>query len=577
MSLDRILDDRQRHLAASVENELTQLLGVLARSAADRRDTKTVETALAQLSELFLLVVVGEFNAGKSTFINALLGSELLEEGVTPTTSRVQRLKHGETREAAVAGDGIFERSAPFGLLRDVSIVDTPGTNALEREHERLTRDFVPRADLVLFVTSADRPFTESERQFIEAIREWGKKLVLVINKIDILRSEAEVDQVTGFVRDSAVGLLGFEPDLFPIAARKALDAKLDEQGSGGHDSRFAALENYVVNTLDEAERVRLKLSSPLGVGLKMAAKYLTAVDGGLGLLADDVAALDDIERQLELYKEDLGRQFEFRLADLDNILHEFEHRGDEFFEETFRLPRAVDLLNKARVQAEFERYVIADAPQRIESKVDEIIDWMIGAELEQWKAVTARLEQRTGQHADRLIGSLGSFEYDRGQLLETVGRAARRSVDAFDRRREARRLAESVQTAVAGAALMEVSAIGLGAVVTMMATTQLADVTGILAASTLAVLGLFVLPARRRKAKRQLSAKIAGLREQLMGALRAEFGREVERSVERTREAFAPYTRFVRAERERLEGARDELEARVTAFEDLRARVEAL
>ena len=62
---------------------------------------------------------------------------------------------------------------------------DTPGTNAIHREHERLTREFVPRSDLVLFVTSADRPFTESERGFLQGIRDWGKKIVVVVNKMD--------------------------------------------------------------------------------------------------------------------------------------------------------------------------------------------------------------------------------------------------------------------------------------------------------------------------------------------------------------------------------------------------------
>jgi predicted GTPase len=74
----------------------------------------------------------------------------------------------------------------PVEWLRDINIVDTPGTNAVIRKHEQITSEFVPRADLILFVTSADRPFTESERQFIERIRDWGKKVVFVVNKIDI-------------------------------------------------------------------------------------------------------------------------------------------------------------------------------------------------------------------------------------------------------------------------------------------------------------------------------------------------------------------------------------------------------
>ena len=67
--------------------------------------------------------------------------------------------------------------TAPVEMLREINIVDTPGTNAVRREHEALTREFVPRSDLVLFITSADRPFTESERAFLQSIREWGKKV----------------------------------------------------------------------------------------------------------------------------------------------------------------------------------------------------------------------------------------------------------------------------------------------------------------------------------------------------------------------------------------------------------------
>ena len=86
--------------------------------------------------------------------------------------------------------------SIPAEILRDINIVDTPGTNAIHREHEAITREFVPRADMVLFVTSADRPFTETERAFLEQVRGWGKKVLVVINKIDILEGERQIDEV---------------------------------------------------------------------------------------------------------------------------------------------------------------------------------------------------------------------------------------------------------------------------------------------------------------------------------------------------------------------------------------------
>jgi small GTP-binding protein len=577
--LQRILDQRQEDLLRQERQALRALQATLSACEASQEDRATLEQSLRQLDELFLLVVVGEFNAGKSTFINALLGKAVLPEGVTPTTTRIHRLTYGDDGSTSGGESDVDEIRAPVEVLRQVHIVDTPGTNALDRRHEAITEDFVPRADLVLFVTSADRPFTESERAFMERIRQWGKKLVLVVNKIDFLRSESEIQEVLDFVAQSAERMLGFTPEIFAVSAQAALQAKL-EPGTGTDlppESGFAALESFLLETLDERQRVRLKLLSPLGVGLRFADSYGQATCERIDLLQEDFAVLDQVERQLELYREDRSREFRFRLTDVDNLLHEFERRGIDFFDETLRLPRALDLLNKAKLQADFERVVIDDAPQQIEAKVNEIIDWMVATELRQWQGVAKSLDERRTRHSERLIGELGSFDYDRQQLLETVGRAARRTVDRYDRQVESSRLAQSVQTAVAGAAILEVSALGLGAIITAMATTQLADITGLLAAGTLAVLGLFVLPARRRKAKAELSRKILELRERLMTSLQEQFDHETERSLLRIREAIAPYTRFVGSERQRLEDLQRQLAASKTTLLQLQAAVEQL
>jgi small GTP-binding protein len=573
-----ILSSEQERLLAEERRQLGELASSLARWDAAREDQATLARSVRQLEELFLLVVVGEFNSGKSTFINALLGSRLLDEGVTPTTSAVHRLHWGEVEERNLAADGIEEIAAPVELLRQVQIVDTPGTNALDRGHEALTREFVPRSDLVLFVTSADRPFTESERGFIESVREWGKKLVFVINKIDILRQPGEIDQVEAFVADSCRRLLGFSPEVFPVAAREALEAKL----AGGaprrlEASRFSPLERYLVRTLDEGERVRLKLLNPLGVGSRLAGRYRQAARERVELLRDDFAALEQIEGQLEIFQEDLGREFRFRLTDVDNLLLNCEQRGEEFFDDTFRLARAIDLLNKPRIKAEFERRVLADLPRQIERKVDEVVDWLVAAELRQWRAATEHLAGRRALHAERLVGEIGTFDTDRRQLLDTVGRAAQRTVERFDREREATRLAESVRTAVAGTALVEVGAISLGAVISAMATTSLADVTGLLAAGTLAALGFFILPGRKRQARRRLAASISDLRGRLMSSMTAEFDRELARGMARIREALGPYTRFVEAERRRLDEMETELEGAASALAALSRKIEGL
>jgi hypothetical protein len=273
-----------------------------------------------------------------------------------------------------------------------------------------------------------------------------------------------------------------------------------------------------------------------------------------------------------------MEREFRFRLSDVDKVLHEFENRGMAFFDETMRLARVVDLLNRSRMKAEFEARVVGDAPQVIERRVAEIIDWMVASDLRQQQAVTDHLARRRHEHADRIVGQVGrGFDYDRSRLLESVGREAQRSVESYDREQEATRLADSVQAAVAGTALVEVGALGLGAIITHVAVTAAADVTGVLAASALAVMGLLIIPNRRRAAKSELHEKITAMREQLMSTLTDQFDREIERSLRRIDESIGPYTRFVRAEKGRLEESRGELTGIRDGLARLRHRVETL
>ena len=209
MTMTAILTPEMQAQLDRVRDLLARLRDALNRFGAAAPDRESMAASIRQLDELFLLVVVGEFNAGKSAFINALVGSSVLEEGVTPTTAHLHVLKYGDGMGSTIEPDGLRVVTAPVDLLRNVHVVDTPGTNAIIREHEKLTSDFVPRADLVLFVTSADRPFTETERQFLETIRGWGKKIVIVINKVDIFESSAELEQVVRFVHDAAQRMLG--------------------------------------------------------------------------------------------------------------------------------------------------------------------------------------------------------------------------------------------------------------------------------------------------------------------------------------------------------------------------------
>lgn len=572
---NRLLGPEREQFLQRVRKTLGDLRTALGKVGLQASEDEAFRNSIHQLDDLFLLVIVGEFNSGKSAFVNTLLGSKTLEEGVTPTTSKIQVLRGKAAPAHDLSAEGILQLTADTPLLEDLTLVDTPGTNAIDREHEALTQHFIPRADLVLFVTSADRPFTESERTFLSGIRDWGKKIVMAVNKADILEAEQDRERVRQFVTESFSDLLGEQPQVFLVSARQAFRAKQSGDEAGLAASGFLAIEDYIRSTLDEEERFRLKLLNPLGVGLRLGEAAATTIDARLDVLEGDIQSVNEINSQLDVYDKDMQSGFDLRMSDIDLILHQFEARGHDFFDEMVRMGRVFDLLNKSKVKADFERVVVGRTPQQIEDKVHEIIDWLVTSDLQQWRAIRERLEQRRTDHSTEIADKLsGGFEYDRARLLETVGRSAQETLKNYDKAREASRLAESVQGAVTNAALLEVGAVGLGAAVSLAATSSVADFTGIAAAGVMAVVGLFVLPHRRGQAKKELREKISALRQQLEEAVEGQFRKEISRSRSRIEDTIAPYTRFVRGERDHLQQRREEISTLLTAASALRNRL---
>jgi len=584
--LQRLLNLQQDKILRRERAALEILQVTLARLDAPQADLELIQRSLHQLEELFLLVIVGEFNAGKSAVINALLGDRFLEEGVIPTTSQLYLIRHGEEQRDGPGPEDLRTLSLPVDWLQEVNLVDTPGTNAVIQRHQQITEHFVPRSDLVLFVTSADRPFSESERAFLERIRQWGKKIVIVLNKMDLLESPAEQEAVVKFVQENARQLLDTEPPVFPVSARLALRAKQKAQESGAaltdqpswQASRFGALEEFILSRLDSGERLRLKLENPLGVAGNLMRRYQEVIAQRQELLQGDFQTLDIIEEQLEAYQGDMRHDFQFQRSRIDNVLYQMAERGDKFFEETLRLARLFELVNTERLRGDFERQVVGDTSLQIERHVNELIDWMIDKDYRQWQAVMEFLNRRASQHADRMVGQVSSdFEFNRQNLLANVGRSAREVISSYDREAEALKLAQEVQRAIIQTAAVEVGALGLGTLLVALLQTTLLDITGILGASAVAALGLYVLPYRRAKIKAQLRERIDDLRGRLDTAITQQFEAELTESVRRIREAIAPYTRFVRVEREKLATLQKDLETAQQELDQLRQEVQTL
>jgi len=258
---------------------------------------------------LFTVVFAGEFNSGKSTLINALLGAEILESGVLPTTDAITILMASNEEEhfADVSNDldstdAIVDFSAAnsspahsqlhllpsskYPILSDLCLIDTPGTNAiLALQHTYSTLRILHDADLIVFVTSADRPFSESEKQLLQtSILSYRKRVVMVINKMDILERQQGEDhgektkqRVVDYVVEHAGDLLGARPVVIPLSARDALSVKSlysSQSNKGGSDeqptlwkrSNFATLEHYLQETLTASSKIKTKILNPLGV-----------------------------------------------------------------------------------------------------------------------------------------------------------------------------------------------------------------------------------------------------------------------------------------------------------------------
>lgn len=198
---------------------------------------------------LFTVVFAGEFNSGKSTLINAILGKELLESGVLPTTDAITVLMGHEDASVAMnqTTDGHYLDTASslpaqlhllpttqYPLLCDLCLIDTPGTNAImSLQHTTSTLRILHNADLLIFVTSADRPFSESEKELLRTSITYRKRVLVVINKMDILErhggdhGDSAKNKVIEYVTEHASDLLGGRPVVIPVSGRDALSVKM--------------------------------------------------------------------------------------------------------------------------------------------------------------------------------------------------------------------------------------------------------------------------------------------------------------------------------------------------------------
>jgi len=537
---------------------LSDLLALLKRDKVGEETQTQLSDIITHLDELFLVVVVGEFNAGKSSVLNALFGAKIMEEGPVPTTAKITILRYGPVAEEQAVSDFVLERRYPAELLKHLNLVDTPGTNSIIRQHQIITEDFIPRADLVLFITSYDRPLSESERVFLEFIRgAWGKRLVFVLNKIDLAReNEAMLSQVLEHIRRGCRELLGFEPAIVPVSAELAFAAKATDSAAVrdvlAPKSRFGELETLMTKTLTGPERLAIKLAAPLDT----AERLLVNLDARLAergkLLEQDEANLATLRGQMAGVEAELREGYGRYIAEVDNLILEIERRGVRFLDDSIRIGNLMLLRDRDRFKEEFARQVVRDSERQLEDRVTEAVDWLLRHALKLWnRTLNSFVEQlRTGS-GKAITGARSEFVYNREEVFNSIMRETRRRIEGFNVHEEARRILEQARGAASAFLGLEAVAVGIGAVAVALASTAALDVTGgFIAAGIFAALGLIFLPRQKRKAIAEFTTRVEALRRDLKAAVTQQLDREIEAVLAKVADSAAPYVELVDRER---------------------------
>ena len=230
----------------------------LAETLADNDSLRLLAQRMTLLETSAMFVVVGEVKSGKSSFINALFREPICEVAADPCTANIQELVYGTEYRKTVLGSHWERVHLPKDALRDITIVDTPGTNSIIQEHQAITERYLPQSDVVIFVFPARNPYTHTAWELLSLVRsEWHRKTVFVLQQADLVtQSELALhrERVVQYARQRHVQ----EPIVFAVSAKREME--------GAADSGFAEFREFLRKTVESGEVWRIKWQSALGV-----------------------------------------------------------------------------------------------------------------------------------------------------------------------------------------------------------------------------------------------------------------------------------------------------------------------
>lgn len=249
----------------------------------------TVSDLRNRINEPFMFVIVGEVKAGKSSFVNALLGTgkEICKVAPQPMTDTIQQILYGETEEIISINENLKKIFQPIEILKEIAIVDTPGTNAIIKHHQEITENFIPASDLIVFVFEAKNPYRQSAWDFFDYIHEdWRKKIVFVLQQKDLMNEEDLKVNING-VKEYAAKKGIMEPSVFAVSAKQEIEG--EEMDSG-----FLPVRSYIADNITGGKAPVLKLQNNIKTSKNINERiYRGVLDRKQQNLADKEFRLD--------------------------------------------------------------------------------------------------------------------------------------------------------------------------------------------------------------------------------------------------------------------------------------------
>ncbi len=378
------------------------------------------------MKEPFLFVVAGEVKAGKSSLLNALFGKDFCRVDVLPATDRVNVFKYGDEAHDVPISPSLVERYQPIAFLRDFNIVDTPGTNTIVADHQTITEQFVPQADLIVFVFSVVNPWGASAWQFLELLQKrWLKNVIFVLQQMD-LRDDTEVQAVVQHLRQTAMTRFGQAFPIFPVSAKKAFLAKTNgvDKDRLWKESNFAPLEGYINETIGTGEARRTKLKSVCQTAQVVLKDLAEQARNSQAIIAADKAQLTRLRATVAQLRRHSDLQVEGFLRGVDTAYARCQQQGEHLLTERLKFPGSLKLVfgRDTEWQVEFQRNIEAMLRTAISKQMEHALDLLEGELKNVWSQLHETLQANFGPESRRQFGTgIPEFTEQRSRLFERV------------------------------------------------------------------------------------------------------------------------------------------------------------